>query len=89
MPKSVPIKLLITSADVLHCWAVPSLGVKVDAVPGRINQTSIFIKRPGIFHGQCSEICGVNHGFMPIVVVALPTLQFHNYIMTKLELSNN
>ena len=69
---SLPIKshvqVTVTAADVLHSWAVPSLGIKVDACPGRLNQTSIFIKRPGVFYGQCSEICGVNHGFMPIVV---------------------
>jgi cytochrome c oxidase subunit 2 len=68
LPILTHIRVLVTSADVLHCWAVPSLGVKIDAVPGRINQTSMFIKRPGIFHGQCSEICGVNHGFMPITI---------------------
>jgi heme/copper-type cytochrome/quinol oxidase subunit 2 len=68
---------------------VPSFGLKIDACPGRLNQANLFIKRLGIFFGQCSEICGVNHGFMPIVIVALPTLQFHNYIMTKLELSQN
>lgn len=68
LPILTHVRVLVTSADVLHCWAVPSLGVKIDAVPGRINQTRIFIKRPGIFHGQCSELCGVNHGFMPITI---------------------
>lgn len=68
LPILTHIRVLVTANDVLHCWAVPSLGVKIDAVPGRINQTSIFIKRPGVFRGQCSEICGINHGFMPIVV---------------------
>ena len=56
--------MIITSADVLHSWAVPSLGVKCDAVPGRLNQTSIFIKREGVYYGQCSELCGTNHAFM-------------------------
>jgi cytochrome c oxidase subunit 2 len=60
------IRFLITSADVLHSWAVPSLGIKMDAVPGRINQVGVFINRSGVFYGQCSEICGVNHAFMPI-----------------------
>jgi heme/copper-type cytochrome/quinol oxidase subunit 2 len=64
IPAKRHIRILITSADVLHSWAVPSLGIKVDACPGRLNQTSLFIKH----YGQCSEICGVNHGFMPIVV---------------------
>jgi|LakMenE18May11ns_1017448.scaffolds.fasta_scaffold9958137_5 cytochrome c oxidase subunit 2 len=62
------VQVTATAADVLHCWAVPALGVKIDACPGRLNQTSVFIKRSGVFYGQCSEICGVNHGFMPIVV---------------------
>jgi len=68
LPVLTHVRVLVTATDVLHAWAVPSLGVKVDAVPGRLNQTSIFIKRQGIFRGQCSELCGVNHGFMPIVV---------------------
>jgi cytochrome c oxidase subunit 2 len=68
LPKSIPIKLLITSADVLHSWAVPSFGVKVDACPGRLNEASLYVKRTGLYFGQCSEICGVNHGFMPIMV---------------------
>jgi len=71
LPVKTKIRLLITSADVIHSWAVPALGIKLDACPGRLNQTSTFIKRPGNFYGQCSEICGVNHGFMPISVVAL------------------
>lgn len=70
LPIRTHIRLLITSADVLHSWAIPSFGIKVDACPGRLNQASLFIKRSGIYFGQCSEICGINHGFMPIVVVA-------------------
>lgn len=77
VPSNTHIRVLITSADVLHCWAVPSLGVKLDACPGRLNQTSLFIKRDGVFYGQCSEICGVNHGFMPIVV---ESVSLENYI---------
>ena len=68
LPAWVPISLLITSNDVLHSWTVPSLGVKMDACPGRLNIIRLFIDRPGTFYGQCSEICGVNHAFMPIVV---------------------
>jgi heme/copper-type cytochrome/quinol oxidase subunit 2 len=63
---NLPIRFLISSEDVLHSWAVPSLGIKVDACPGRLNQTIALIKREGFSYGQCSEICGVNHGFMPI-----------------------
>ena len=73
----------------LHSWTVPSFGLKVDACPGRLNQLNLFIKRIGIFFGQCSEICSVNHDFMPIVIVLLPTLQFHHYVMAKLELGQN
>lgn len=70
LPINTHIRLLITSADVLHSWTIPSFGIKVDACPGRLNQASLFIKRSGLYFGQCSEICGINHGFMPIVVVA-------------------
>ncbi len=71
VPVNTHIRLLVTSADVLHSWAVPSLGIKVDACPGRLNQVFLFVKREGVFYGQCSELCGVNHGFMPIVVQAV------------------
>jgi cytochrome c oxidase subunit 1 len=67
-----PQRLLITSADVIHSWAVPSMGVKMDACPGRLNQVTLLIDRPGIYYGQCSELCGANHSFMPIVVKAVP-----------------
>ena len=77
IPTLTHIRILITSSDVLHSWAVPSLGIKLDACPGRLNQTSIFVKREGVFYGQCSEICGVNHAFMPIVIEAV---SFENYI---------
>ncbi len=90
LPTKTHIQVSVTGADVLHCWAVPSLGVKIDACPGRINQTTIFIKRSGTFFGQCSEICGVNHGFMPIVVRALPMydfmfLEYTNHILNVVE----
>ncbi len=73
LPLEKHIRLLVTSADVLHSWAVPSFGIKIDACPGRLNQGSLLIKREGVFYGQCSEICGVNHGFMPIVVECIPS----------------
>lgn len=72
LPINRYIRFIVTSVDVIHSWAVPSLGVKIDAIPGRINQIFALIKRPGIFYGQCSEICGINHGFMPIKIVATP-----------------
>lgn len=81
LPTNTHIRLLVTSVDVLHSWAVPSLGVKVDACPGRLNLVSLFIKRFGLFFGQCSEICGVNHGFMPIVVAALPSNKFYSLVV--------
>ena len=70
IPTHIPTRIFVTSTDVLHSWAVPSLGVKMDAVPGRLNETQLYITRPGIYYGQCSEICGVNHGFMPIKIIS-------------------
>jgi cytochrome c oxidase subunit 2 len=79
LPTKTPIRVLVTSADVLHSWAIPSLGVKVDACPGRLNQIVLFIKREGSFFGQCSEICGVNHGFMPIYIKATNLFNFTSW----------
>lgn len=76
LPVNTHIRLLVTAADVLHSWAVPSFGIKIDACPGRLSQVSLFIKRTGMFFGQCSEICGVNHGFMPISVQVVSSLEF-------------
>lgn len=76
LPEGSSIRLLVSSHDVLHSWAVPSFGVKIDACPGRLNQVSLSLKRSGIFYGQCSELCGVNHGFMPIAVKVLPPEKF-------------
>jgi len=85
LPVKTHIRLLITSADVLHCWAVPSLGIKVDACPGRLNQASLFIKRPGLYFGQCSEICGINHGFMPISIMAVSLKNYNNQEALELQ----
>nr|AAS67195.1 cytochrome oxidase subunit II [Machaeropterus deliciosus] len=79
IPMESPIRIIVTADDVLHSWAVPSLGVKTDAIPGRLNQTSFITTRPGIFYGQCSEICGANHSFMPIVVESAPLANFENW----------
>nr|AAS67215.1 cytochrome oxidase subunit II [Rhinocrypta lanceolata] len=79
IPMESPIRVIVTADDVLHSWAVPSLGVKTDAIPGRLNQTSLITTRPGIFYGQCSEICGANHSFMPIVVESVPLDYFENW----------
>jgi len=85
VPIRAQVRVLVTAADVLHSFAVPSLGVKIDAVPGRLNQTNFFIKRSGIFYGQCSEICGANHSFMPIVIEAVSIDKFVNWVVTQIE----
>nr|AQP27951.1 cytochrome c oxidase subunit 2 [Dicuspiditermes nemorosus] len=85
LPMNSPIRLIVTAADVLHSWTVPSLGVKTDATPGRLNQVSFSINRPGLLYGQCSEICGANHSFMPIVVESVSTNQFINWVSKMSE----
>nr|YP_009919139.1 cytochrome c oxidase subunit II [Triatoma huehuetenanguensis]QMP96783.1 cytochrome c oxidase subunit 2 [Triatoma huehuetenanguensis] len=80
LPMNTQIRLLVTAADVLHSWTIPSLGVKIDGTPGRLNQGSILINRPGLLFGQCSEICGANHSFMPIVVESVSMNQFINWL---------
>ncbi len=71
VPVDTHIRFIVTATDVIHDFAVPSLGLKIDAVPGRLNQTSVLVQREGVFYGQCSEICGVYHGFMPAVIEAV------------------
>nr|YP_009654734.1 cytochrome c oxidase subunit II [Catacanthus incarnatus]QCI09289.1 cytochrome c oxidase subunit II [Catacanthus incarnatus] len=83
LPMNMQTRIMITAADVLHSWAVPSLGIKIDAVPGRLNQGSININRPGLMYGQCSEICGANHSFMPIVIESTTTSNFLKWINSK------
>nr|BAP90273.1 cytochrome oxidase subunit 2 [Phelsuma guimbeaui] len=78
-------RMMITSEDVLHSWALPTFGVKVDAVPGRLNQTTVMASHPGLFYGQCSEICGANHSFMPIVMEAVPLQNFGSWSTTMLD----
>jgi heme/copper-type cytochrome/quinol oxidase subunit 2 len=85
LPEQTHIRVIITAADVLHCWAIPAAGVKLDACPGRLNQTSLFFKRQGTFYGQCSEICGVNHAFIPIVVESKSLEDYISWIQTRLE----
>lgn len=80
LPAEIQTRLLITASDVLHSWAVPSFGIKMDACPGRLNQTNLFINRLGVFYGQCSELCGVNHGFMPIVVESTTVKNYINWL---------
>nr|YP_008757545.1 cytochrome c oxidase subunit II [Brachyrhynchus hsiaoi]ADQ64010.1 cytochrome c oxidase subunit II [Brachyrhynchus hsiaoi] len=80
LPMNMPIRLITTSTDVIHSWAMPSLGVKVDSTPGRLNQVFINTNRPGLMYGQCSEICGANHSFMPIVVESVPMKTFYSWV---------
>nr|AQP29060.1 cytochrome c oxidase subunit 2 [Amitermes sp. 2 TB-2017] len=85
LPMNSTIRMIVTAADVLHSWTVPSLGVKTDATPGRLNQVSFSINRPGLLYGQCSEICGANHSFMPIVIESVSTNQFINWVSKMSE----
>nr|YP_009002530.1 cytochrome c oxidase subunit II [Cherax quinquecarinatus]CDL72607.1 cytochrome c oxidase subunit 2 [Cherax quinquecarinatus] len=86
IPFNTQIRLIISAADVIHSWTVPSLGVKADAVPGRLNQISFLVSRPGLFYGQCSEICGANHSFMPILIESISVDSFLNWISNNSEL---
>nr|YP_011010461.1 cytochrome c oxidase subunit 2 [Asclepios annandalei]WPW47089.1 cytochrome c oxidase subunit 2 [Asclepios annandalei] len=80
LPMNNQIRIIVTATDVLHSWTIPSLGIKIDAIPGRLNQGSMFINRPGILYGQCSEICGANHSFMPITIESVTTKQFISWL---------
>nr|WEG23139.1 cytochrome c oxidase subunit II [Bithia sp. 1 HNL-2023a] len=85
IPMNSQIRILVTAADVIHSWTIPALGVKVDATPGRLNQTNFLINRSGLFFGQCSEICGTNHSFMPIVIESIPINFFIKWISNKMN----
>nr|APX40150.1 cytochrome c oxidase subunit 2 [Labidostomis lusitanica] len=80
VPFNTQVRIMITSGDVIHSWTIPSLGVKVDATPGRLNQASFLISRAGLFFGQCSEICGANHSFMPIVIESISPQKFIKWL---------
>lgn len=83
LPAGRPIKLLVTAADVIHSFSVPALWVKEDAVPGRINEKAFTIEKPGVYYGQCSELCGARHGFMPIAIEALPAAEFDAWVASQ------
>nr|UJG10804.1 cytochrome c oxidase subunit II [Ips subelongatus]UUG47513.1 cytochrome c oxidase subunit II [Ips subelongatus]UUG47578.1 cytochrome c oxidase subunit II [Ips subelongatus]UUG47630.1 cytochrome c oxidase subunit II [Ips subelongatus] len=83
VPFNSQIRILTTSADVIHSWAIPSLGIKMDSTPGRLNQTNFFINRAGLFFGQCSEICGANHSFMPISIESISPKYFISWINSQ------
>nr|AOY39697.1 cytochrome c oxidase subunit 2 [Scolytinae sp. BMNH 1040319] len=80
VPFNSQIRMLVSSADVIHSWTIPSLGVKIDGTPGRLNQTNFITNRPGLLMGQCSEICGANHSFMPIMMESISTPKFLKWI---------
>ncbi|MDY0960097.1 cytochrome c oxidase subunit II [Sphingomonas sp. CFBP8993] len=83
LPVGVPIRLITTSNDVIHSWAIPAFWMKLDAVPGRLNETSFTIEKPGLYFGQCSELCGARHAFMPIAVQAVSPAQFAAWVAAK------
>lgn len=85
IPINCKIRILITAGDVIHSWTVPSLGVKIDATPGRINQTRFTAKQPGLIYGQCSEICGANHRFIPITLESITPKYFINWVKSSLD----
>nr|WMQ75131.1 cytochrome oxidase subunit II [Empoascanara dissimilis] len=80
LPYNTQTRIMTTSSDVIHSWTIPCLGLKIDASPGRINQGNIMMKRPGLFYGQCSEICGANHSFMPIVMESINLNKFLSWL---------
>lgn len=80
LPYLTQVRVLVTAADVLHSWTIPRLGVKADAIPGRLNQLNLLFNRPGLYYGQCSEICGANHRFIPIRIEAINPKDFLNWI---------
>nr|WOW99011.1 cytochrome c oxidase subunit II [Dictyopharidae sp. 1 WQW-2023a] len=80
MPFSTQMRMIITSMDVIHSWTIPATGIKMDAIPGRLNQVSLMVKNPGLYFGQCSEICGTNHSFMPITIESINMSNFIKWI---------
>ncbi|WP_323378381.1 cytochrome c oxidase subunit II [Skermanella mucosa] len=90
LPVDTNIRIIVTAGDVLHSWAMPSLGIKKDAIPGRLNETWARIDREGVYYGQCSEICGTNHGYMPIAIEAVSKERFAQWLVeAKEEFASN
>jgi cytochrome c oxidase subunit 2 len=83
VPVDTPLRIQTTAADVIHAFAVPALWFKIDAVPGRLNERLLTITEPGIYYGQCSELCGARHGYMPIAVEAIPRDQWEAWVLTQ------
>ena len=80
LPVDTDVRVLTTATDVIHSWAVPALGIKLDAIPGKVNETWVRIERPGIYYGQCSELCGAYHGFMPVMIEAVSKEEFDTWV---------
>lgn len=85
LPILIPIRVLITASDVMHAWAIPSLGIKIDAIPGRINHGLIYILREGLYYGQCSELCGQGHAYMPIAIEGVKISNYINWLISFSE----
>ncbi len=83
LPVNTPIKLIATANDVIHAWAIPAFWIKMDAVPGRLNETSFTVEKTGVYYGQCSELCGIKHGFMPIAVEVVSKADFETWVKAK------
>jgi cytochrome c oxidase subunit II len=83
LPVNTPIRLLTTANDVIHAWAIPAFWIKLDAVPGRINETSFTVEKTGVYFGQCSELCGIKHAYMPIAVEVVSKQDFATWIRAK------
>jgi cytochrome c oxidase subunit 2 len=83
LPVGIPIRLITTATDVIHSWAIPAFWIKLDSVPGRLNETSFTIEKPGVYYGQCSELCGARHGYMPITVEAVSPEVFAQWVAAK------
>nr|ALO70409.1 cytochrome c oxidase subunit 2 [Brachygluta helferi] len=86
IPYHSQIRMIVTAFDVIHSWTIPSLSVKIDAIPGRLNQTNFFINQSGIYFGQCSEICGANHSFMPITIESISKNYFIKWLSKMIEI---
>lgn len=85
LPIDTNIQIIVTAADVIHSWAVPALGIKIDAIPGRLNETWVRITKPGTYYGQCSEICGKDHSYMPIEIKAVTKEEFEAWVESAKE----
>jgi cytochrome c oxidase subunit 2 len=89
LPVDTEVRVYVTAADVLHSWAMPSLGVRKDAITGRLNETWLKIEKPGVYYGQCSQICGTGHAFMPIVIEAVDKEKFKEWVAKKAAVAAN